>query len=159
MKASDFVTTSEQKVAASERLLFTEQTDAVNTGIVDSADKKGVSERSESTFYANMNPNGAGKLKMEEFMGVMEVTGDLRALRCLAAFFGQSLVPLEAAEPDAPTVEAEMLQDYPAVVEFHAAAKRYQEGKETSVEVLTRLEAAVLDLRQTASMTLEHGKK
>ena len=43
MKASDFVTTSEQKVAASERLLFTEQTDAVNTGIVDSADKKGVS--------------------------------------------------------------------------------------------------------------------
>lgn len=123
------------------------------------ADKKGVSERSESTFYANMNPNGAGKLKMEEFMGVMEVTGDLRALRCLAAFFGQSLVPLEAAEPDAPTVEAEMLQDYPAVVEFHAAAKRYQEGKETSVEVLTRLEAAVLDLRQTASMALEHGKK
>ena len=43
VKASDFVTTSEQKVAASERLLFTEQTDAVNTGIVDSADKKGVS--------------------------------------------------------------------------------------------------------------------
>ena len=30
------------------------------------ADKKGVSERSESTFYANMNPNGAGKLKMNE---------------------------------------------------------------------------------------------
>ena len=123
------------------------------------ADKKGVSERSESTFYANMNPNGAGKLKMEEFMGVLEVTGDLRALRCLAAAFGQSLSSLDAVEPDAPTVEAEMLQDYPAVVEFHAAVKRYQEGKETSVEVLTKLDAALLDLLQTASMALEQGKK
>lgn len=123
------------------------------------ADRKGVSERSESTFYANMNPNGAGKLKVEEMMGVMEVTGDLRALRCLAATFGQSLSSLDAIEPDAPTVEAEMLQDYPAVVEFHAAIKRYQEGRETSVEVLTKLETAILDLRQTASMALEHGKK
>ena len=92
-------------------------------------------------------------------MGVLEVTGDLRALRCLAAAFGQSLSSLDAVEPDAPTVEAEMLQDYQAVVEFHAAVKRYQEGKETSVEVLTKLDAALLDLRQTASMALEQGKK
>lgn len=41
MKASDLVTTSEQKVLAGERLLFTEQTDAVNTGLVNSADKSG----------------------------------------------------------------------------------------------------------------------
>ena len=60
MKASDFVTTSEQKVAASERLLFTEQTDAVNTGLVDSADKKGGSALNGPPAPPSGGPSTAG---------------------------------------------------------------------------------------------------
>lgn len=41
MKASDFTTTSSQREAASQTLLQTEQTDAVNSGIVGKADKSG----------------------------------------------------------------------------------------------------------------------
>ena len=39
MKPSDFVSTSGQKQDMSQSLLQTEMTDAVNTGIVDRADK------------------------------------------------------------------------------------------------------------------------
>lgn len=50
MKASDFTTTSSQRDAASQALLQTEQTDAVNSGIVGKADK---SERSlKSALYS-----------------------------------------------------------------------------------------------------------
>ena len=41
MKASDFTTTSSQRDAASQTLLQTEQTDAVNSGLVGKADKSG----------------------------------------------------------------------------------------------------------------------
>lgn len=41
MKASDFTTTSSQREAASQTLLQTEQTDAVNSGLVGKADKSG----------------------------------------------------------------------------------------------------------------------
>ena len=41
MKASDFATTSREREGAAQNLVRTEETDAVNTGIVDSADKRG----------------------------------------------------------------------------------------------------------------------
>ena len=83
---------------------------------------------SESTFYAalNSNPTAPDALKVSQLVSVMRVTADISALRYLAAMFGQAVVPLDAGKPDAPTVEGEMLQDYPAVVRFHEVARRYQ---------------------------------
>ena len=64
--------------------------------------------RSDSTFYADFNPNvsSLGNLKLADFMAAMEITGEYDALRYLAAWFGFSLTRLESATPDAPTVEA-----------------------------------------------------
>lgn len=79
--------------------------------------------RSESTLYADFNPNptSTGKLKVRDLMQAMEITGNHGVLRYMAAHFGYSLTSLTSVEPDAPTLEGEMLQDYPAVVAFHEA--------------------------------------
>lgn len=110
--------------------------------------------RAESTLYADFNPHptSAGKLKVEDMITAMTITGDHGALFYLASYFGYSLTPLSCVEPDAPTLEGEMLQDYPAVVAFHEAVKEYQRGAIDYETVLARLEGAALDLRQTAAM-------
>ncbi len=117
-------------------------------------EREGDAARSESTFYADLNPNptSQGKLKVRDFMACMEITGNVEPLRYMASLFGYSLTPLACVEPDAPTMEGEMLQDYPAVVAFHEAVKDYQSGKIEYETVLARLEGALLDLRQTAAM-------
>lgn len=116
--------------------------------------QKGGRKRSESGFYADFNANAAssGNLKMADFMAALEVTGEYDALRYLAAYFGFALTHLESVEPDAPTVEAEMLQDYPAVVAFHEAIRAFGGGSIEYETVLARLEGAIMDLRQTAAM-------
>lgn len=117
-------------------------------------EKEGNAARSESTLYADLNPHptSQGKLKVRDFMACMEITGNIEPLRYMASLFGYSLTPLSGVEPDAPTVEAEMLQDYPAVVAFHQAIQDFQQGKVKYETVLARLEGAMLDLRQTAAM-------
>ena len=76
-------------------------------------EQEGDAARSESTFYAdlNANPSSQGKLKVRDLISCMQITGNHDALRYLAAHFGYALTSLSAVEPDAPTVEAEMLQE------------------------------------------------
>lgn len=117
-------------------------------------EKEGDAARSESTFYADMNPNptSTGKLKVRDLIACMEITANVEPLRYMASLFGYSLTRLSAVEPDAPTVEAEMLQDYPAAVAFHQAIQDYREGAVEYETVLARLEGVVLEFRQTAAM-------
>lgn len=117
-------------------------------------ERDGDHPRSESTLYADFNPNptSTGKLKVRDLMQAMLITGNHEALRYIAAYFGYSLTSLSCVEPNAPTVEAEMLQDYPAVVAFHEAVQAFQRGEVNYENVLARLEGALLDLRQTAAI-------
>ncbi len=116
--------------------------------------EKGGKKRSESTFYADFNPNESslGNLKVADFMAAMEITGEYDALRYMAAHFGFTLSRLSSVEPDAPTVEAEMLQDYPALVAYHDALQQFRDGKVEYETVLARLESVQIELRQTAAM-------
>ena len=123
-------------------------------------EKEGNAARSESTLYADLNPHptSQGKLKVRDFMACMEITGNIEPLRYMASLFGYSLTALSSVEPDAPTVEAEMLQDYPAVVAFHEAVQDFRRGTVKYETVLARLEGALLDLRQTAAMARRSEK-
>ena len=113
--------------------------------------------RSESHFYAELNPNptSLAKLKVETLISVMVATGDVEPLRYLAAYFGYSLASLDAVEPDAPTLEAEMLSDYPSLVAFHKAVQDFREGKATALELNAKEELALLDIRQTFTMAVK----
>ncbi len=124
-------------------------------------EKEGDAARSESTFYADMNPNptSTGKLKARDLIACMEITANVEPLRYMASLFGYSLTRLSAVEPDAPTVEAEMLQDYPAVVAFHESVQNFRRGEIRYETVLARLEAALLDLRQTAALARHPEEK
>lgn len=59
MKASDFATTSREREEAAQNLVRTEETDAVNTGIVDSADKRGGSALKGATAAKGAVRGGA----------------------------------------------------------------------------------------------------
>lgn len=111
----------------------------------------------ESSLYAalNSNPTAPDTLKVSQLISVMRVTADVSALRFLAAMFGYSLVAHDASEPDAPTIEAEMLQDFPAVVRFHEIAQSYIDGNASVSDLLQSQEHALSELRQTTAKTVE----
>lgn len=123
-------------------------------------EKDGDRPRSESTLYADFNPNPTsnGKLKVRDLLHSMSITGDHEALRYIAGCYGYCLTRLTSIEPNAPTVEAEMLQDYPALVAFHEAIQAFRRGEVEYETVLARLEVAQLDLRQTAAMAKTKGE-
>lgn len=116
--------------------------------------QRGGKKRSESTFYADFNPNESslGNLKVADFVAAMEITGEYEALRYMAAYFGFSLSRLSSVEPDAPTVEAEMLQDYPALVAFHESVQAFKRGEIPYETVLAKMDGATTDIRQTAAI-------
>lgn len=116
---------------------------------------------SASSFYAalNYNPTAQDTLKVSQLISVMRVTGVKDALRFLAAMFGQSLMTIEADEPDAPTAEGEMLQDFPAVVYFHAVGQRLIRGEATLTEFLQAQELALAELRQTTAKVIKEAKQ
>ena len=91
---------------------------------------------SESSVYADLNPNnGQSTLRVWELVRVMEATGEHGPLRELANWFGYSLASAADEEPDAPTLEAEALQDYPPLVAFHEGCKLYRQGKITLAQL------------------------
>lgn len=118
------------------------------------------SRKSEQTFYADFNPNPSsnGNLKVRDFISAMQVTGDISALRYIASLFGYTLTSLSGVEPDAPTVEAEMLQDYPALVEFHKACQEHISGKLDIQTLDAKEDAAISDIRQTFAMAVKSAK-
>lgn len=113
--------------------------------------EKGGKKRSESTFYADFNPNESsqGNLKVADFMAAMEITGEYEALRYMAAYFGFSLIRLSSVEPDAPTVEAEMLQDYPRLVDFHKGCQEFLKGRIDRFQLDVLKDALITDIRET----------
>ena len=83
---------------------------------------------SESSVYADLNPNnGQSTLRVWELVRVMEATGEHGPLRELANWFGYSLASAADEEPDAPTLEAEALQDH-----AHAARRTQRQGVQGS---------------------------
>jgi len=114
----------------------------------------------ESSLYAalNSNPTAPDTLKVSQLISVMRVTADITPLRYLAAMFGQALVPYEGEEPDAPTAEGEMLQDFPAVVNFHDVGQRLIKGKAALTDFLQAQELALAELRQTTAKVIREAK-
>ncbi len=86
------------------------------------------------------NPERRHYLNLFEAISVLSVSGDMRPLEILAAMFGFALLPVKAT-PDAPTLDAEKLQDYIAVAECHA--------EEDPVKRVHKLNAAIRELMET----------
>lgn len=105
---------------------------------------------SESSVYADLNPNnGQSTLRVWELVRVMEATGEHGPLRELANWFGYSLASAADEEPDAPTLEAEALQDYPPLVAFHEGCKLYRQGKITLAQLDELKDRAFKEVRET----------
>lgn len=117
-------------------------------------------QRSESTFYADFNANASsnGNLKVRDFLSAMQITGDVSALRYIASLFGYTLTSFSSIEPDAPTVEAEMLQDYPALVDFHKSCQEHISGNMDIETLNAKEDAAISDIRQTFAMAVKSAK-
>lgn len=79
-------------------------------------------------------------LNLWEADDMLRLSGDMRPLELLAARHGYALLPLKAT-PDAPTLDAEKLQDYVAVAECHA--------EEDPVKCVHKLNAAIRELMET----------
>lgn len=110
---------------------------------------------SESSVYADLNPNnGQSTLRVWELVRVMEATGEHGPLRELANWFGYSLASAADEEPDAPTLEAEALQDYPPLVAFHEGCKRFRDGELSAAELDEFKDKAVREIRETFTRTL-----
>lgn len=116
---------------------------------------------SESSFYAalNSNPTAPDTLKVSQFISITRVTGVNDGVRYFAAMLGQALMSIEADEPDAPTAESEMLQDFPAVVYFHEVGQRLIAGEATLTEFLQAQELALAELRQTTAKVIKEAKQ
>lgn len=113
-------------------------------------------ERSYSTLAGDLNPNSVqGRLKVGTLIRIMELTGNKDALRYLCACFGGSFTPFGSEIPDAPTLEKEIIQDYPDVVALHRATQDFRDGKITLDKMLARLETACANLRQTAARAIQ----
>lgn len=107
--------------------------------------------KAESTFYAQFNGNESSEkpLTLENLLWAMKVTGDYSALLYMASLFGFSLMSLDALEPDAPSMEAEMLQDYPRLVDFHRGCEAHKKGEITKFQLDALKDAVIADIRQT----------
>lgn len=124
--------------------------------------------RAESTIYNDLSPNMKqrpnGEMKepqpkVSDLIRVQELVGNLDALNALNAHFGMIAVSMGAIHPDMPTVETEMLQDVPSVVELHKAIDEYLAGKCGQEKVLAALDFATQDLRQTVVRAFEDEPK
>ena len=58
-------------------------------------------------------------------------------------------------EPDAPTLEAEALQDYPPLVAFHEGCKLYRQGKITLTQLDELKDRAFKEVRETFCRTVK----
>ena len=124
--------------------------------------------RAESTIYNDLSPNMKqrpnGEMKepqpkVSDLIRVQELVGNLDALNVLNAHFGMVAVSMSAIHPDMPTVETEMLQDVPSVVELHKAIDEFLAGKCGPEKVLAALDFATQDLRQTVVRAFENEPK
>lgn len=88
------------------------------------------------------------KLGLEQSLFIMKASRDISALRLIASEFGCSLSCADD-EPNAPTLEAEALQDYPPLVAFHEGCKRYRDGKLSGAELDKLKDEAFREIRET----------
>lgn len=82
-----------------------------------------------STYQREINPNDDGaKFGADQLIPWMEATGYAReVLDFIAAHFGLKVVPMgNGGAPDKATLCAEMLDDYPKLVEYHESMKAKQ---------------------------------
>lgn len=90
-----------------------------------------------------VSPDRRHYLNLLEADEILSLTGDMRGLELLAARHGFLLLPM-AAKPDAPSFEAEALQDLQAMA-------RYQSEKDP-VEAVHALNALLRELLETHAM-------
>ena len=120
--------------------------------------EKSGSKRADSTLYGCFNPNATSEdkaLRLDDFILATEITGAHDALRRLAAHFGYSLASLAPCEPDAPTPEAEMVQDYAAVVAFHKGCESFLQDEIDKIELDALRLAALTEISQTFWKTVD----
>lgn len=86
------------------------------------------------------HPDRRHFLNLWEADDMLRLSGDMLPLELLAARHGFVLLPLNAT-PDAPTLDAEKLQDYIAVTECHA--------EDDPVKRVHKLNAAIRELMET----------
>ncbi len=94
------------------------------------------------------------KLGLEQALFIMKTSEDISALRIMASEFGCSLSSA-TDEPDAPTFEAEALQDYPPLVAFHEGCKLYRQGKLTLAQLDELKDRAFKEVRETFCRTVK----
>lgn len=123
--------------------------------------------RALSTIYQdlskNMRQTPDGKmrepaLKVSDMIRIMELTGDLAPLYAILAHFSLSASSFANATPNAPTLEAEMLQDYPALVHFHKAATAYRDGNIMSEALIAAHEASVSEINQSLTSAIDEAR-
>lgn len=116
--------------------------------------EEGERRRAKATLYSDLNPNqtSLGRLKARDMYRLMKIANNFEPLRIMAAMCGFSLISLSSIEPDSPSLEGEMLQDYPAVVAFHESIQAFKRGEISYDNVLAKMENATSDLRQTVAM-------
>ena len=85
---------------------------------------------------------------------IMKASRDISALRLMASEFGCSLSCADD-EPNAPTLEAEALQDYPPLVAFHEGCKLYRQGKITLAQLDELKDRAFKEVRETFCRTVK----
>lgn len=106
--------------------------------------------KSYSTLAGDLSPYSTqGRLKVGDWVRILELTGNLDSLRYVCAHFSGSFMPFSCDAPDLPTLNEEIIQDYPDVVALHTAARAMRQGRETPETVLALMEKACANLRQT----------
>jgi len=77
------------------------------------------------TYQREINPNDdLAKFGVDQLIPWMRSTGRAReVLDFLAAHFNLRVVPMSSSQPDKATLCAELLDDYPKLVEYHGAIK------------------------------------
>lgn len=104
------------------------------------------------TVYGELNPSpgpaSTAKLGLEDAITIMKLLSNDALAKAVAREFGGECAPGACVVPDKDTLDAEMLDDYPAMVSFHDAMRR----RARLDDVREVMEATIRDVRETYAM-------
>lgn len=109
----------------------------------------GMPGRAYSTLSGDVNPNNhTAHLKVADMIHIMKATGDIDALRYMAALFGMRLHPMDGNEPDAPTMYEEFYQTIKASVNFQKLGVAFRAKQASHQELLAARDAVHSEVDQ-----------